>query len=282
MTHHVKLARASNYPPALTVVIALVLLLAACSGMSPAGSAGAPATIKVFAAASLQDAFGEIGRNYEAANPGVKVAFNFAGSQQLAQQIAQAAPTDVFASANKAQMAVAIQSGRIVSGTDQVFAGNRLVVVVPKDNRAGVQTLRDLGKPGLKLVLAARGVPAGQYALDFLTKTLQDGSFGPGYREAVLKNVVSYEENVRSVLSKVVLGEADGGIVYTTDISGDTAGKVTRIDISDALNTVATYPIAVLKDSAQSALAKGFVDYVLSDAGQKVLLAYGFIPVNGK
>ncbi len=275
----------SSYRLALLSIIACAATLTACSGTTTAPGAtatsvpasGAPATIKVFAAASLQDAFSEIGRNYEAANPGVKVAFNFAGSQQLAQQIAQVAPADVFASANKAQMTVAIQSGRVVSGTEKVFARNRLVVVVPRDNPAKLQTLQDLGKPGLKLVLAAKEVPVGQYALDFLTKTLKDSSFTPGYREAVLKNVVSYEDSVKSVLTKVTLGEADGGIVYTTDIGGDAAAKVTRIDIPDALNTMATYPIAALKDSSQAAAATGFVDYVLSDAGQKVLAGYGFI-----
>ena len=142
----------SSYRFALLSIIACAVALTACSGSTAAApgatatsvpASGAPVTIKVFAAASLQDAFGEIGRNYEAANPGVKVAFNFAGSQQLAQQIAQVAPADVFASANKAQMTVAIQSGRVVSGTEKVFARNRLVVVVPRDNPAKLQTLQE-------------------------------------------------------------------------------------------------------------------------------------------
>jgi molybdate transport system substrate-binding protein len=223
-----------------------------------------------------------MGKNFETANSGVSVAYNFAGSQQLAQQIDQGAPADVFASANQAQMAVVVKSGRVVSGTAHVFVRNRLVVIVPKDNPGRVHTLQDLANPNLKLVLAAREVPAGQYALDFLTRTLTDTAFGPAYQGAVLKNVVSYEDNVRSVLSKVMLGEADAGIVYTTDVTQDAVPKVTRIDIPDALNTVASYPIAALKDTKQADLAGRFVAYVLSTEGQKTLAAYGFILAGGK
>lgn len=247
-----------------------------------ATTSSAGATLNVFAAASLQDVFTEMGKNFEAANPGTKVAFNFAGSQQLAQQIDQGAPADVFASANKAQMAAAIKSGRVISGAEHIFVRNRLVVIVPKENPGKVEKLQDLANPGLKLVLAAREVPVGQYTLDFLTKTLTDTNFGVAYQGAVLKNVVSYEDNVRSVLSKVVLGEADAGVVYTTDVTKDAAPKVTSIDIPDALNTVATYPIAALQDSKQADLAAKFVTYVLSDEGQQILASYGFIPAGGK
>ena len=271
------------------------LLLSACSSATPTSVpvTGAPVTattttsstgvtLNVFAAASLQDVFTEMGKNFEAANPGMKVAFNFAGSQQLAQQIDQGAPADVFASANKAQMAAAIKSGRVVSGTEHVFVRNRLVLIVPKENPGKVEKLQDLANPGLKLVLAAKEVPVGQYTLDFLTRTLTDTNFGAAYQGAVLKNVVSYEDNVRSVLSKVVLGEADAGVVYTTDVTQDAAPKVTSIDIPDTLNTVATYPIAALQDSKQADLAGKFVTYVLSDEGQKILASYGFIPASGK
>jgi molybdate transport system substrate-binding protein len=131
-------------------------------------------------------------------------------------------------------------------------------------------------------VLAAREVPAGQYALDFLTRTLTETTFGVGFQGAVLKNVVSYDDNVRSVLSKVVLGEADAGIVYVTDVTRDAASRLTRIDIPDALNTVATYPIAALQDSRHANLAGQFVAYVLSAAGQQILASYGFSPAGGK
>ena len=232
----------------------------------------------MLAAASLNESFTEIGRQFEAAHPGVKVAFNFAGSQQLAQQLGQGAPGDVFASANAKQMDAAIKAGRVVSGSDQVFAKNRLVVIFPKDNPAGLAALQDLARPGLKLVLAAREVPAGQYALDLLDRAGADPAFGPAFKDGVLKNVVSYEQDVKAVLAKVALGEADGGIVYTTDVTGANAGKVGRLDIPDALNTIASYLIARVSDGDHADLAQAFVDTVLSPAGQATLAKYGFMP----
>ncbi|NJN93348.1 MAG: molybdate ABC transporter substrate-binding protein [Anaerolineales bacterium] len=241
-----------------------------------------PADLNVFAAASLTEAFNEMGQTFSAEHPGVTLTFNFAGSQQLAQQLGQAAPADVFASANKTQMQVAIDAGRIISGTQKTFVRNRLVVIYPGDNPAGLTQLQDLAKPGLKLILAAKEVPVGQYSLDFLGKAITDTAFSPTYMDDVLKNVVSYEENVRSVLTKVSLGEGDAGIVYTSDIIGEGADKVGRLDIPDSLNTLATYPIAVVSDSVAPTQAQAFVDYVLSPAGQAVLEKYGFIPAAAK
>lgn len=207
----------------------------------------------------------------------MKVAFNYAGSQQLAQQLSQGAPADVFASANNTQMNNATKAGRIISGTQNTFVRNRLVVVFPKDNPAGIQALKDLTKPGLKLVMAAKEVPVGQYALDFLDKAVKDPAFGSSFKDDVLKNVVSYEQDVKAVLSKVALGEADAGIVYTTDIAGSRANKVNRLDIPDALNTVASYPIAKVGDTQNTDQAQAFVDMVLGSKGQAVLAKYGFI-----
>jgi molybdate transport system substrate-binding protein len=245
---------------------------------TPASPTAAPTkTLTVFAAASLTEAFKTIGKNFEAANPGVNVALNFAGSQQLAQQISQGAPVDVFASANNAQMAVVIKSGQVVSGTQRPFARNRLVVIYPQANPAGLAQLQDLAKPGVKIVLADKSVPVGGYALDFLAKASVQPEFGGTYSATVLANVVSYEQDVKAVLGKVALGEADAGIVYTTDITGDAAGKVGRLDIPDKLNTIASYPISTIQGSANADLASKFVDYVLSLDGQAELARYGFI-----
>lgn len=246
---------------------------------TPEGSAVESGELTVFAAASLTDAFNEIGEAFEANGADISVVFNFAGSQQLAQQLGQDAPADVFASANRKQMEVAIAAGRVVSGTQQVFVRNRLVVVTPADNPGQIETLPDLAQPGLKIVFAAEDVPVGQYSREFLDKAAQDASFETGYKEAVLSNVVSYEENVKAVLTKVVLGEADAGIVYSSDIALDEDEQVQRIDIPDALNSIATYPIAVIEDSEQPTLAEVFVEYVLSEDGQAILEKYGFIPV---
>lgn len=236
--------------------------------------------LTVFAAASLSEAFGEIGKNFDAANSSTTT-FNFAGSQQLAQQISQGAPADVFASANRAQMVKVIDAGQVISGTQQTFVRNRLVVIYPKDNPAQLTKLTDLTKPDIKIVLAAEQVPVGQYSLEFLRKASVRPEFTAAYGERVLANVVSYEENVRAVLSKVALGEADAGIVYSSDIALDAAAKVGRIDIPDQLNTIAAYSIAPLKDTRQAELAQRFVEYVLSPEAQQILVNYGFIPATG-
>lgn len=267
------------------VSLILVLLLAACGNAAPTNApaatlAASPKTItlNVFAAASLTEAFGEIGKQFEAQHAGTSVVFNFAGSQQLAQQLASGAPADVFASANKKQMDAAINSGQIITNTTQTFVNNRLVMIYPTDNPASLAQLQDLRKPGIKLVLAAKEVPVGQYALDFLDKAVQDQAFGASFKDDVLKNVVSYENDVKVVLTKVALGEADTGIVYTSDVSGGNASKVGQIEIPDALNVIAKYPIATTKDSPHPELARAFVDYVLSPEGQTILAKYGFIP----
>jgi molybdate transport system substrate-binding protein len=160
-----------------------------------------------------------------------------------------------------------------------VFAHNRLVVVVPADNPGGVETLQDLAQPGLKLILAAEDVPIGAYSRDYLDKAEGSTSLGAGYRDAVLANVVSYEQTVKAVLTKVVLGEADAGIVYTSDVTPDVADAVQQIAIPDNLNTIATYPIAPVSDSEQPQLAQQFISYVLSAEGQTTLAAHGFLPV---
>jgi molybdate transport system substrate-binding protein len=266
----------------LLLLVASLVVLGCAPIAAPAGgeAGGEIITLNVFAAASLTDAFNEIGQNFAAAHPGVEVVFNYAGSNQLAAQIGEGAPADVFASANAAQMNVAIESGRIMTGTQRTFVRNRLVVVTPGDNPAGLTGLQDLAAPGLNLVLAAQEVPVGQYSLDFLDKAEADGSLGAGYKDAVLANVVSYEENVRAVLTKVSLGEADAGIVYTSDV-GAAAEGVTQIEIPDNLNTIASYPIAPLSDSPNLELAQQFMDYVLAPEGQQVLVKYGFIATTG-
>jgi len=236
-------------------------------------------TLYVFAAASLTEAFEGIARSFEASHPGVRVVLNFAGSQQLAQQIIQGSPADVFASANQKQIDAVIADGRIAPDTAQPFAQNQLVVIVPKDNPAQITRLQDLSNADLRLVLAAKEVPVGQYSIEFLDKASQDANFDPAYKAAVLKNVVSYEDNVKAVLSKVGLGEADAGIVYLSDISADNAARILQIEIPKALNVIATYPIAPVQDSANGELAAAFIALVLSAEGQSSLANFGFIPV---
>jgi molybdate transport system substrate-binding protein len=253
--------------------IAFAVVLGACA----APPVAQPREITVFAAASLRDAFTEIGSRFEQTTPGAQVRLNFAGSQQLAEQIRQGAPADVFASANPRQMNDVMAAGRVTSTTAQIFAQNRLVVVVAPNAPATLQSIADLAAPGVKLVLADRAVPAGQYALDFLDKASALPEFGATFSQTVLSNVVSYEEDVRAVFGKVSLGEADAGVVYSSDAVAD-KNTVRTLAIPDGLNTLATYPIAPLNDSPNAALAKAFIDFVMGTEGQAILSRYGFIP----
>ena len=267
----------------LTVLLVLVGLLSACgstttsSSSTPTATSAPPVTLNVFAAASLTNAFKEIGTAFQTAHPNVTVTFNFAGSQALATQINQGAPADVFASANQTQMNVVVTAGGADASASKVFAKNLLLVITPKNNPGQISTLQDLAKPGLKIVLAAATVPAGQYAVDFLTKASADPSFGADYKANVTKNVVSYETDVETVVTKVTQGEADAGIVYVTDALAN-ASQLNQIAIPANLQTVAVYPIAPLKDSKNADTAQQFVDYVLSSAGQATLAKYGFMP----
>jgi len=250
----------------LTAVLAVAALaLAACGGgddVSGGSSGGASASgIKVFAAASLTAAFTKLGEQYTSANGGTKVTFNFAGSQALATQIQQAAPADVFASADIANM----DKVKVLVNTPQNFASNLLAIVVEKGNPKDVKGLEDLANPDLKVVLAAEEVPAGKYAKQVLDKA------------GVSVAPVSREDNVKAVVTKVSLGEADAGIVYVTDV---TAGgdKVEGVDIPEGQNVTATYPIATVKASKAQDKAQAFMDLVLSAEGQQVLKEYGFLP----
>jgi molybdate transport system substrate-binding protein len=262
--------------PFASLALVALLALAACGTTTTGSQSAAPVTLNVFAASSLKAAFTTIGDQFHTAHSNVTVKYNFAGSDALATQINQGAPADVFASANATQMNNVVTPGAVDGAAVKTFAHNKLVVVLPKNNPAGIATLQDLAKPGVKVVLAAATVPAGQYALVFLANASADPSFTPSYKADVLKNVVSYEADVASVLSKVSLGEADAGIVYTTDAK-TAASTTTTLDIPDSLNVIALYPIGVVKASANATVAQQFVDYVTSSDGQAVMAQYGFI-----
>lgn len=256
------------------------LALAGCGASADPSTSSSPVRLTVFAAASLTEAFTAMASPFQAAHPEATVTYNFGGSDTLATQIAQGAPADVFASANSAQMDALVADGQVAGASVATFAHNRLVVIYPRANPAGLTKLQDLARPGVKVDLAADTVPVGHYAFDFLSKASADPAFGPTYKAAVLKNVVSYETDVKVVLAKVSLGEADAGIVYTTD-AATKADAVGTLDIPDALNSVAVYPIAPVKGSAHAALAAQFVAYVGSSDGQAILARYGFLPGAG-
>jgi molybdate transport system substrate-binding protein len=232
--------------------------------------------VTVFAAASLTESFKTIGEAFTKVNPGVTVEFNFASSSALATQIEQAAPADVFASADMPQMQRLVDKS-LIDGPPATFVRNLPVIVVPANNSAGVAGPKDLAKTGVKLVLAAADVPIGNYSRQIIDKLTADPAYGPAFKDAALGNVVSNEANVRAVLAKIELGEGDAGIVYTTDarVSGD---KVETIDIPEAANVIATYPIGVVADTDNREAAEAFVEFVLGEEGQSLLEQAGFDP----
>lgn len=269
----------------------MILLLAACLDVSCSllnpekiGLKGTPLnegenrqTLTVFAAASLKEPFDQIGKAFEAQNKEISVLFNYAGSQQLAQQIIAGARADIFASANQKQIDLVTATGIIAHDSQVIFAQNYLIIIYPLENPGGISRLEDLEKKGLRLVVAAKEAPVGQYTLEFLQKAAQSEKLPKQYKEHVLANVVSFEENVKAVLSKVALGEADAGIVYLSDISGDT--KVRKLEIPEELNIKAIYLIAPLQGSIHKLIANRFIDFVLSEQGQEVIADHSFVPV---
>ena len=267
---------AATPTPAPTAVPPTATMAPATATAVPATATAAPRTVTVFAAASLTGSFGDIGKAFEAANPGVTVKFNFAGSQVLSTQITQGAAADVFASANHTEMDKLVTANLVASGYKD-FVTNVLEVILPANNPANLQTLQDLAKSGLKLVLEDKSVPAGAYSLTILANMSKDPTYGSDFSTKVLANVVSYETDVKQVVAKVQLGEADAGIVYITDAIA--APTLKTIVIPTNYNVVAKYPIAALTNAPQSDLASAFVAYVLSPDGQAIMKKWGFTTV---
>jgi molybdate transport system substrate-binding protein len=235
-------------------------------------------TITVFAAASLTESFTEIGKEFESANPDCSVQFNFAGSQQLRAQMENGAPADLFASANEKEMNTAKSESLVKPDTIHDFARNRLVVIYPKGNPAKITSLADLARSGVKLDIADASVPVGKYTLQMVDQLAADPAYGPDFKTHFLANVVSKEENVKSVLTKIRLGEADAGVVYVTDVTPDAAQDITTLDVPDKFNQIARYPIAVDASAPNPDLAGKFEDFVLSPAGQAILKSHNFLP----
>ena len=250
---------------ALTVVLGLG---ARCGDEEPKGSAAstsssattaAAGNLTVLAAASLSESFKELGTAFEAKHPGSKVTFSFDSSSALAAQANNAAPADLFASADQANMKKVTDAGNATG--PKVFAHNKLAIIVAKGNPKKVKSLADFTK--VSFVLCAPEVPCGKYGLEALSKA------------AVKAQPKSLETNVKGVVTKVTSGEADAGIGYVSDAKAASA-NTEGIEIPDALNVIAEYPMAVLKQSANSALAQELLDFILGTEAQAVLAKYGF------
>ncbi|MFJ5553304.1 molybdate ABC transporter substrate-binding protein [Streptomyces sp. NPDC093225] len=257
---------------AALLTAALLVPLSACGSDDSKKDGGAKGTessapaadakgakLTVLAASSLTDVFKTAGAAYEKAHPGTKITFSFAGSQELAAQVKQGAPADALVTADTKTM----DGLKADTGTPTVIAKNRLVIATAKGNPHKVGALKDLADTKLKVVLAAPEVPVGRYS-----KKILDA-------QKIVVKPVSQEPNVRAVLSKVELGEADAGLVYKTDAS-HAAGKVDAVDIPDAQNAVASYPAATLKTSKNAEAAAAFVAWLSTPEAQKILQDAGF------
>lgn len=249
--------------------VAVTSMLAACGGVERGADAAAKGDaaseegeVVVSAAASLTDAFAAVASAFEAAHPRVDVVLNLAGSSSLRAQILEGAPVDVFASANRTNMERVVAAGE-VSGEPRIFARNRLEIAVPPGNPAGIRGLKAFADRALRLGLCAASVPCGDFARHALE------------RASVTPSLDTNEPDVRALLTKVELGELDGGIVYATDVAS-ALGSVEGIPIPDGVNVVAEYPIAVLSGAPHPSAARAFVDFVLSVEGRAILTGYGF------
>lgn len=249
-------------PAPLRRVLALAAAALALAGCTSPSVGSGVRTLTVYAAASMKTTFTALGQTFEASHPGVTVTLNFAGSQDLAQQIIQGAPADVFASANDATMKAVADAG-LASGAAHQYATNRLSIAVPPDNPARITGFADLARPGVKVVVCAPAVPCGG-----ATVTVEQAT-------GVTLEPVSEEQAVSDVLSKVQAGEADAGLVYVTDVRA--AGSSVRgIDFPEAARAITTNSIVALTTGRQAALGQAFVDLVLSADGQEVLTEAGF------
>lgn len=238
--------------------------LAACEAPPESGA------LSVYAASSLTDAFAEMETMFETAHPDIDVSVTYAGSQILRLQIEQGAPADVFASANPEHMQALVDSGLVADS--RVFVHNELVVIVPPDNPAGIESLEDLAEAS-RIVLGTANTPVGRYARDVLRMAAP--SLGEGFEAIVLSRVASEESNVRLARAKVELGEADAAIVYRTDAGS--SDRVRIVEIPSEFNVIADYPIGVLRRTTVPATAEAWVELLMSPEGRAVLARHGFI-----
>jgi len=253
-------------------VYAAAVLATALSLRSGASAAAEKPVVTVFAAASLREAFDAAAPAFTKAT-GFPVRFSYGGSDALVAQLLQGAPADVFASANEPQMKRAIDGGAVVSARE--FARNRLVVIVPANDTA-VASIADLGKKGIKIVLAAPAVPVGAYARQAFGNLAKDRAYGADFAVRVQANVVSEETDVKAVATKISLGEGDAGVVYATDVTPAIAPKVRVLRFPPGTAPEAVYPIAVTKNATNAEGARAFVEFITSPAGRVFLRARGF------
>ncbi len=254
----------------IRVVLIVTVLLTACVAEPESET-----SITVYAAASLRDAFEELAAAFTEER-GVEIVLSFDASSALRAQIEEGAPADVFASADLANAQALVDAG-LTDGAGRVFARNALAIVVPSDNPAGIDAWGGIAQPGIRVIAAGDDVPITRYATELVANLAAQPDAPPGFADAYAANVVSREDNVRAILAKVEVGEADAAIVYETDarLSPD----VTEIDVPDGAQVVTEYAVATLADASPE--AEGFVAWLLDDEAQAILASHGFRTAQG-
>ncbi len=282
-------------PRVVLLVAILLFVVAACStagaapsasnapsaaAPSPAASATAepsvaPVELTVFGAASLKGALEKAKAAYEIANPGTTITLSTDSSSALETQIEQGAPADLFLSADTTNPKKLVDAG-LADGAAVTFAGNKLTIIVPADDRAGIVTPADLAKPGIKIIAAGDEVPITRYATQLVDNLAREPGYPADFAAAYGANVASREDNVRAIVGKIELGEGDAGIVYMTDARSST--KVKTVDVPESSNVPATYAGVVVTASRHAAAARAFLEWFAGPDGQAILGGFGFLP----
>jgi molybdate transport system substrate-binding protein len=266
----------------------LLFVAAACSngGAPPTASiavsaapttttSAAPAALTIYGAASLKGALDKAKVAYETANPGTTLTISTDSSATLETQIEQGAPADVFLSADTTNSKRLVDKGLAV-GTAVTFAGNKLTIIVPTANPAGITSPKDLAKTGVKVIAAGDAVPITKYASQLVANLARESGYPPDFAGKYTANIASKEDNVKAIVAKIELGEGDGGIVYVTDTTAST--KVTTVDVADTANVPATYAGVVVIASRNPAAAQAFLTWFAGPDGQAILGTFGFLP----
>ena len=273
-------------PRVVLIISILALALVACSsaGSSPSASAAATAppttapsgaALTVYGAASLKAALTKAKAAYETANPGTTLTISTDSSSALETQIEQGAPADVFLSADITNPKKLVDKG-LAAGDLVPFAGNKLTIIVPTSNPAGISTPKDLANSGVKVIAAGDAVPITKYATQLVGNLAREAGYPADFVARYTANIRSKEDNVAALLSKIALDEGDAGIVYVTDAKG--SDKVKTIDIPESANVPAAYDGVVVKASQNPAAAKAFLDWFAGPDGQAILTDLGFLP----
>ena len=275
-----------------TLVSVLLFVVAGCSngGASPTAStapstaptaatsaapSAAPAALTIYGAASLKGVLDKVKTAYETANPGTTLTISTDSSATLETQIEQGAPADVFLSADTTNPKKLVDKG-LAAGAAVTFAGNKLTVIVPTANPAGITSPRDLAKTGVKVIAAGDSVPITKYATQLVANLAKEAGYPADFVAKYTANIASKEDNVKAIVAKIELGEGDAGIVYVTDAKAST--KVTTVDVPDAANVPATYAGVVVKASKDAAAAQAFLTWFAGPDGQAILGSFGFLP----